>query len=155
MPIDESQLRYHDRNYLKREVVSKSQAKAHQEGEVIPILEKPGYACPTTYVTRQDAVFKQRAKPTSPQRVVGMQSLDQVTLPDLIRSPDPMRAKRDSSIIDQAPKGGDNSSLVGQYASLMAKAAEKGKGGFNIFDSRRATEMVQASHHQRSGATLE
>lgn len=37
----------------------------------------------------------------------------------------------------------------------MAKAAEKGKGGFNIFECRRATEAMPATHHQRSGATLE
>ena len=49
----------------------------------------------------------------------------------------------------------DNDTTMGQYASIMAKAAEKGKGGFNVFDYRRATEVAPASNHQRSAATLE
>ena len=36
---------------------------------------------------------------------------------------------------------------MGQYASIMAKAAEKGKGGFNVFDYRRATEVAPVSNH--------
>ena len=102
LPIDESQLRYHDRNYLKREVVSKSLAKAHQEGEVIPLLQRPGYACPAAYVQRQDPVFKQRAKPTAPSRIAGASSLDPVNLPELMKTPDTMRAKRESSVIGWA-----------------------------------------------------
>ena len=102
LPIDESQLRYHDRNYLKREVVSKSLAKAHQEGEVISLLEKPGYACPAAYVQRQDPVFKQRAKPTAPTSIAGASSLDPVSLPELMRTSDPIRAKRESAAIGWA-----------------------------------------------------
>ena len=100
LPIDESQLRYHDRNYLKRQVVDRGLVKAHQEGEVIPLLEKSGYACPAAYVQRQDPVFKQRAKPTSPSRITGINSVDNVTLPELTRASDPMRAKRESTVID-------------------------------------------------------
>ena len=147
LPINESQLRYHDCNYLQRKVVTKNQAKAYQEGEIIPLLEKTGYACNTAYVVRQDPVFKQRAKPNSPSRFAGANSLDQVSLPELVKSPNTLRAKRESTIIDQKALKSDNDSTMGQYASIMAKAAEKGKGGFNVFDYRRATEVAPVSNH--------
>ena len=51
-----------------------------------------------------------------------------------------MRAKRESSILDQMGSKTLNSPIMGQYASIMAKAIEKGKGG--LFESRRATENI-------------
>ena len=45
--------------------------------------------------------------------------------------------------------------MMGKYSSIMAKAAEKGKGGINMFENRRATENITAINHRRSGATLE
>ena len=53
-----------------------------------------------------------------------------------------MRAKRESSILDQMGSKTLNSPIMGQYASIMAKAIEKGKGGLNVFENRRATENI-------------
>ena len=80
LPIEAEQLAYTDRNYLVRETVDPTELEKAKGGEVITLLDKPGYACPSTYVTRNDAVFRQQPKASSPTRPPAWSS---ATLPDL------------------------------------------------------------------------
>ena len=118
LPIDEEQLTYADRNYLAREVANPSEVEKARGGEIIPLLDKPGYACPATYVTRADPVFKQRAKAASPTRMQGANAVDSVTLPDVSRS------VKNRTILGTTPSRNELSPQRTAYASLFAKAVE-------------------------------
>ena len=109
---------YADRNYLAREVVNPSEVEKAKGGEIIPLLDKPGYACPSTYVTRADPVFKQRAKASSPTRTQGANSDDHVNLPDVSSS------VKSRTILGTTPSRNELSPKRTAYASLFAKAVE-------------------------------
>ena len=123
LPIDEDQLVYNDRNYLTREVVNPSELDKAKGGEIIPILDKPGYACPSAYVTRADPVFQQRTKATSPTRMQGASSVDQANLPD-VKVPNLSRSVKNKTILGTTPSMNELSPSKTAYANLFAKAVE-------------------------------
>ena len=138
LPIEEEQLTYGDRNYLAVHTVDPRALDRAKGGEVIGILEKPGYACPATYITRNDAVFRQRPKVTSPTKGSAWSA---VGLPGL-KAPDMSRSAHKTM---QGATGAKQllspDASKAAYATLFAKAADsKGSGRGSLFGHRRATD---------------